>query len=202
MFFRFNAITKNFGCYATREEAFSPAGSPGLVFGSEEELLSQEGIATIDMVGIFNQVSKDQVQRFSDRRAAARRTWAALEQAYSDAPVGQGDDEPAVDTVAPDDELTTVEEASVVEGVAVPAEVVADEPKARGRRTGTGEFSGTTIFPLSVKNPRRIGTFGFKSYEIIREAVDGMAYSDYVAAGGRPQDLRWDVKHGWARLGG
>jgi hypothetical protein len=46
------------------------------------------------------------------------------------------------------------------------------------------------IYKLVDKNPRREGTEGFKSWNVIR---NGMTYDQYLDAGGRNRDLRHDI---------
>jgi len=66
----------------------------------------------------------------------------------------------------------------------------------RGRKAGSGMFFGKILHALKDVNPRRAGSRGFWSYEILRTAPNGIAYADYLAAGGRSVDLHWDVdKH-------
>lgn len=58
-------------------------------------------------------------------------------------------------------------------------------------------FSGKHIKKLVKDNPRREGTHGFKSFALI---TAGMTYEAYLAAGGRRQDLAWDVRHQFVRV--
>lgn len=53
------------------------------------------------------------------------------------------------------------------------------------------------LYKLVKKNPRREGTNGYKSFELVR---NGMTYRQYVEAGGRNNDLRWDVDKGYIVL--
>jgi len=46
-------------------------------------------------------------------------------------------------------------------------------------------------------NPRREGSIGFKSFNKIK---NGMTYEQYIAAGGRRQDLDFDLKQKYVRL--
>jgi hypothetical protein len=48
-------------------------------------------------------------------------------------------------------------------------------------------------------NPRREGSYGYRSMEIII-ANPGIAYEDYLARGGRRDDIDWDTKFGNAVL--
>lgn len=88
-----------------------------------------------------------------------------------------------------------------------PAKVKVEKaPKAegekRGRKAGvSSKFSGKVIFPLSDANPRRVGSHGFNSYEIIRgKKADGVKFDKYIEKGGRAKDLQWDIDAGFAEV--
>lgn len=68
------------------------------------------------------------------------------------------------------------------------------EKSTRGR---TSTLAGKTIVKLSAENPRREGTNGWKSWNLISE---GMTYEQFIAAGGRRVDLAWDIKAGHIEL--
>jgi hypothetical protein len=73
------------------------------------------------------------------------------------------------------------------------AEAVA-EPKKRGRAASN---VGRTLKAIVEANPRREGTKGHHSMGIILNAgTKGISYEDYIAAGGRSNDLSWDIEHG------
>lgn len=74
------------------------------------------------------------------------------------------------------------------------------EPSApRGRKS---EHCGHLLYPLKDENPRREGSHGYKSYQILLDAkakakggkgFKGLPYEEYIAAGGRGNDLQWDI---------
>ena len=66
-------------------------------------------------------------------------------------------------------------------------------PQLPGRKT---KFSGKTITALKKENPRRKGSHGWESYNIILNNKGPMLFEDYQAAGGRNRDLQWDIDHG------
>ena len=43
------------------------------------------------------------------------------------------------------------------------------------------------------ENPRRVGTYGFRSNEAIVEANGVLSTEAYFNAGGRPKDLNWEI---------
>jgi hypothetical protein len=63
--------------------------------------------------------------------------------------------------------------------------------KSAGNHKGRPSvFSGKRIFKLVKENPRRSGSIGHKSFGKI---TNGMTYEKYIAAGGRRQDLAFDL---------
>jgi hypothetical protein len=72
-----------------------------------------------------------------------------------------------------------------------PAKLPASNP---GPRSG---FGGMVIHRLVPTNPRREGSEGWKSFNLIK---DGMTFEDYRKAGGRNTDLAWDIAHGFTAV--
>ena len=65
------------------------------------------------------------------------------------------------------------------------------EPSPRIGRSPT--HAGKKLLPNVDSNPRRKGTHGHKSMQIILDNP-GITTEDFVLAGGRLVDLRWDVE--------
>jgi hypothetical protein len=63
-----------------------------------------------------------------------------------------------------------------------------------GPRTG---FSGMRIYKLVAKNPRREGTHGYNSFNLV---TDGMTFDEYKSKGGRNIDLAWDIDKKFVEL--
>ena len=73
------------------------------------------------------------------------------------------------------------------------AEKPVEEAKKRGRAASN---AGRTLVAKVETNPRREGTHGHKSFSIILAAgKKGIKHEDYIAAGGRNNDLAWDIEH-------
>ena len=72
----------------------------------------------------------------------------------------------------------------------------AKKPAAAKSGAGRKSLFGDTakIKSLTKENPRRAGTHGHKSMEIIIKNP-GITVADFVKKGGRLNDLRWDVEH-------
>ncbi len=66
--------------------------------------------------------------------------------------------------------------------------------KATGEKgTRNGSLLDHTLHKLAGENPRREGTHGAKSWEVIK---NGMTYRDAIDAGARNKDIRHDVNLG------
>jgi hypothetical protein len=68
--------------------------------------------------------------------------------------------------------------------------VLRADSKMTGAPGPKSKFRGKFLYKLVDKNPRREGTWGYRSWELIQ---DGMSYEAYKAAGGRNNDLQWDI---------
>lgn len=77
------------------------------------------------------------------------------------------------------------------------------EPSTETRKGRTSSFHGKVIrlAPGITTNPRREGTHGYKSMEIIMKSKVGVIYEDFIRQGGRRQDLAWDLAHGNVVIG-
>ena len=61
-------------------------------------------------------------------------------------------------------------------------------------------YSGKFIKLLRDDNPRREESWGYKSWNIVANNGGTMLYDEYVSAGGRYQDLKWDIDRKWAEV--
>jgi len=73
-----------------------------------------------------------------------------------------------------------------------PLESVLEGEAKRGRKSW---FVGKSLRAMKSNNPRRKDSHGFRSMQIVIDQP-GISYEDYLAAGGRLVDLRWDVLNG------
>jgi hypothetical protein len=81
---------------------------------------------------------------------------------------------------------------------ASPAPATARTSRKESTKAPTGKLLPSDhIHLLRQNNPRKPGTHGWKSWNLVKE---GMTVSQYLAAGGRKNDLSWDINHGWAKL--
>ena len=70
-----------------------------------------------------------------------------------------------------------------------------NRPKTKydGRHTKVS-LAGATLMATTKDNPRKPGTFGYRSMAIIMRHP-GLTLEDYLSYGGRMNDLRWDIEH-------
>ncbi len=74
----------------------------------------------------------------------------------------------------------------------------ASKPQHSGKKS---QFEGGIIKSNMHENPRREGTWGYKSFELIMAAGDeGISYEEFLAKGGRNKDLAWDWNHGFVSV--
>jgi hypothetical protein len=88
-----------------------------------------------------------------------------------------------------------------------PAKKAAAKEKAPVRESfgRKSVHSGKSLHPKHTEdgklvNPRREGTHGFNSYSILLKHP-GIKYEDYIAKGGRHNDLAWDIAHDYVKVG-
>lgn len=159
------------------KEATAGLGNKGVLVASADDLMeAKTNLSNSALVEVYNSLADQPIQKFSDRESAVKRTWAMM-------------------TAAELPEAAAAPSADAPEAEAKPAKT-----GGRGRKPGSGEYAGKTVFALRDTNPRRAGTHGFRSFEIIRGKPDGVPYAEYIEAGGRPNDLRWDIDRKWAEV--
>ena len=74
----------------------------------------------------------------------------------------------------------------------------ASEGEAKGKGQGRPRNNpDLVIVKVSKENPRKEGTHGWNSWNLLKE---GMTVAEYAAAGGRGNDLRWDIDKGFVTL--
>lgn len=84
--------------------------------------------------------------------------------------------------------------SKAVTGTKPPSNKPAKEPVAKAP---AHNVAGKFIFKLVKDNPRKPDTWGWKSFNLVK---DGMAVEDYLKAGGRKNDLAWDIDHKFVEL--
>jgi hypothetical protein len=99
-------------------------------------------------------------------------------------PTVEGDFKPQGDTSMPSPVSTPIEETNP-----------APEDTAVGQRGRKSSFAGKTLNANVVGNERRAGSHGFRSLQIVIDNP-GISVEDFIAKGGRSNDLKWDVDKG------
>jgi len=160
-------------------------------------------LSTNQILEIYNEAAgrlgKQEVNKFSDKESAVRRTKKILEEADS---VG------LIDEIADENkgiEMNTqhhIEENAATEAetaeTAVKPEKVKKAKKVKVEKVGkagrASKNSGKHIYAIKENNPRKAGTHGWHSMQIIY-ATPGITYEAFLKAGGRNVDLIWDIEH-------
>jgi hypothetical protein len=192
--YRINTETASVEVYTSKHEA-QKKGNNFPIFTSEAELLEHSSISTGVILDAYNILTNEKVKRFSDRASGVKRLWKALQGLEPERQPEPAAKAPAAKaTVTPEGSETKPKKEAKPKGEKTPS------GDGSGRKKGTGTFAGKTVYAKVETNPRRAGTAGFKSFEVIRGKKEGVPYAEYLAKGGRPQDLRWDIERKWAEV--
>jgi len=169
-------------------EVRSYKGNPDFNPASEIAVLNPSGMSQLStqvLVALYNKIRPEKpITKFRDRAAADKAMWPGLE-VLAPKPL------PGVAAMPAAKKKTAAKKA--------PATKTARKTAASNGAGRTSAFSGKTITKLVDENPRREGTFGYKSFALIK---NGMTYEDYIAKGGRRQDLAWDVDRKFVKVSG
>lgn len=139
-------------------------------------------VPTSTLVVLHNLIRPERpIKKFADRETAEKRMKGVLEVLAKPGEVPSA-------TETTEDPMTTKKKRA--------AKKISGEPKTNGVGRPSA-FSGKIIRKLEDKNPRREGTVGFDSWALLKS---GMTYEKYLEAGGRRQDLAWDLAHNWVKL--
>ena len=203
-----NFVGKKFGevkAFPSRTLA-GKHGNGYTVFSDPEDLVNNESVKIHQMVAFYNHHNKtNPVTDFATREAAAEKIFNL---AQAKAEIVQIQKE--IET------MTTVKEtiAAVKKTKAAKAEKAPKAPKAPKAEKAAApvkekaekaprksEYAGMKIYPAEflAENPRREGGFGYKAMDFILNNP-GATYEEYIAAGGRRQDLAWDLEKGHVTL--
>lgn len=196
---------------AASGQLFKFTGARPSVGVNEYVVSCEKELAPVPMnvlVDVYNLVAEagsgKKVTKFSDRKAAERRVWQAIEYGGTAKPINAADNaaavnaERAVEALTGFDEVTTTTEGETDMSATkkrsakkTPTKRVARAKKvSTGARGRTSKYAGKKLYKLEKENPRRQGTFGYKSWEKLE---NGMKMEDAIAAGARLKDLAWDI---------
>jgi len=166
-------------------------GNGSALFTNMEELCENTNMSTDKILSAFNHNSENAVKRFSDRKTGIKRLFKLVE----DTPITQtywdsGEYNAKLGSKKASDEMELYRE-----------KVPATEPKKVAKPRGS--FAGKVINVLVTANPRKENTkevCGYASFQLLLNHGVDMPYELYIKQGGRLQDLKWDIDHGWAEV--
>jgi hypothetical protein len=183
--------------------AASQGGVEGVttVVATDEEKdgkpLGLANVPTQTMVLLYNTIRPEKpIKKFADRETAERRMKGVLEVL---AKPGEAPSQEVLEQQAGTDNTNEPQEGDDMATKSGRKRAAKKTTTTTtGERTGRPSgFAGKVIRKVATENPRREGTHGYSSWELIK---NGMTYEKYIAAGGRRQDLAWDLERGYVKL--
>lgn len=202
--FRIDVIGPKVTKYVDEKTAVS-SGNGGTLVSSEEQLVKSP-VLMATMVELFNLGSTTRLKNvFKNREEAAKAVWPLLQKLSDPAkPRSQPEKDLNMAKTPKTPKAAPAAAPKTTKGAKAPATAPAPKaPKAPAALKGKQSVFSGKFISLSPKakgeNVRKEGTGGWKSMEIVRKAGK-ISYDDYVKAGGRRQDLAWDMDRGFYDL--
>lgn len=152
-------------------------------------LLHPKKLTSKRIVSMYNNITRKTVKRMADTDTAVNRLWKAMQsiEVEGEKPVKTPQVPPLKGMTPLGIKPLTEEDVAFLEST--------DREETRGRKAKWSENAKITA--IVAENPRRKGTHGYKSMQIIMESQDKtITYGAYIQAGGRRQDLSWDLDKG------
>ena len=152
-------------------------------FKNADELLADRNVTGPLLVSAYNELTDKPVKKFSDNKTGAKRFMDAIADIHV--------------TTTPFDGGTKVKSPPQID--ALPGMT----PLGIAPRKPRGSFAGKVINVLVTANPRKENTkevCGYASFQLLLNHGVDMPYELYIKQGGRLQDLKWDIDHGWAEV--
>ena len=160
---------------------FSFGNDNSVIVSDAEKMLNNANITCAAMVRVYNQYSKESVKRFADRKTAVRRVIAVMKKSkhIDEAPTNNSGSA----NILPNNNVKGNYEQLVA------SNTTNKEKSVKANKQDT-------IVVVVDKNPRREGTLGWRSYNIIlnHNSDEELTVAKYLELGGRMNDLLWDVK--------
>jgi len=155
-------------------------------FKNADELLADRNVTGPLLVNAYNEIADKPVKKFSDNKTAAKRFMDAIADIHV--------------TTTPFDGETKVKSPPQIDALPGMTPLgIAPKKVAKPR----GSFAGKVINVLVTANPRKENTkevCGYASFQLLLNHGVDMPYELYIKQGGRLQDLKWDIDHGWAEV--
>tara|TARA_R110001599_G_scaffold286600_1_gene489142 strand:+ start:179 stop:790 length:612 start_codon:yes stop_codon:yes gene_type:complete len=177
-------------------------GNGLVVFTSVDELLENKNTTNQGIVAVYNNNTDVAVKRFSDTRTGAARLFKLAQDIHVEST--PFDEAPKkTPQVAPLEGMTPL--GITPKSAPFSRENMGMDVAKTDAKKPRGKFVGKCIKVLVDENPRRAGGHGHKMIEWLlaeNKKLGGgiIEYSNYVAAGGRPQDLQWDLDRNWVEI--
>ena len=159
-------------------------GNGLVIFTSAEDLLADRNTTGRGLVEVYNNNSDKPVKKFADNRTGAERILKLARDIHIESTPFDYSDKPAP------------KKEKQVKAGPVSSELFGKIVKDDAKQPRRGKYAGRMIRTISVRNPRREGTKGFHSMGILINAGEPVSYESYIAQGGRPNDLAWDLEKG------
>ena len=169
---------QNFGqirAYNSRTQANSN-GNGATIISDSDDLMNAQVTAAM-MVSLYNHYNPDnKVLKFTDRPTAVKRIMSLAE---AKAEIIQ------LEKTQPDINKKVEPVSKVME------KLKAEKADGAAR---VSKLNGKKLTASTQENPRREGTHGHKSMQLILDNP-GITYEKFIELGGRANDLRWDMDH-------
>lgn len=158
-------------------------------------------VPTATLVVLYNIIRPEKpIKKFADRETAEKRLKGVLEVLAKpgEAPTQDALDEAASSHTAQEGDTDMATKTKGRKRSAKSATTKKKAAATTGEAAGRpSAFAGKVLRKVATDNPRREGTHGYNSWEHIK---NGMTYEKYIEAGGRRQDLAWDLAHGFVKV--
>lgn len=162
---------------------------------------------TSDLVALYNKLTGKNIKKFESRKIAEARTQDAVNNSGKMVAAAVIDEIKVAKTnfaldhsrvVAKSPPPKKMNEQEALEAAAKnSAAIRGTGPRSTGLPGPHSQYAGKKLHRLVSTNPRREGTAGWTSFNCLR---NGMTYEEYRLAGGRSNDLAWDVAHGFVEV--
>jgi hypothetical protein len=167
------------------EKVARSMGNGVAFFKNADELLADRSVTGSLLVKAYNELTDKPVKKFSDNKTGAKRFMDAIADIHV--------------TTTPFDGGTKVKSPPQIDALPGMTPLGIAEPKKVAKPRGS--FAGHMIKILVTENPRKANTkevSGYASFNLLLKHGADMPYEYYIKEGGRLQDLKWDIDHGWA----
>jgi len=155
-------------------------------FKNADELLADRNVTGPLLVSAYNELTDKPVKKFSDNKTGAKRFMDAIADIHV--------------TTTPFDGGTKVKSPPQIDALPGMTPLGIKPKKVSKPRSS---FAGKVINVLVTANPRKENkkeVCGYASFQLLLNHGVDMPYELYIKQGGRLQDLKWDIDHGWAEV--